>query len=204
VAEDLLRDCHAALEEALRILGQATESKVLSGSPASALIREIERTGATLVAVGSHGRRRAAEIALGGTAGELLHTAPCSVLVAKTPGGRERFPRRIVAGIDGSLESDRALDVAQELATRLGAELRTVTAVGGKDVDLAHVHLRSPLAEEIDRHPVDALVAASRRADLLVVGSRGLHGLRALGSVSERVAHQAACSTLVVRPSADA
>jgi nucleotide-binding universal stress UspA family protein len=31
------------------------------------------------------------------------------------------------------------------------------------------------------------------------VGSRGLHGLRALGSVSERVAHDASCSVLVVR-----
>ena len=38
----------------------------------------------------------------------------------------------------------------------------------------------------------------SRRV-LVVVGSRGLHGLAALGSVSERVAHSAACSTLVVR-----
>ena len=44
-----------------------------------------------------------------------------------------------------------------------------------------------------------ALVEASRDADLLVVGNRGLHGLRALGSVAERVAHQAACSVLVVR-----
>ena len=36
-------------------------------------------------------------------------------------------------------------------------------------------------------------------ADLLVLGSRGLHGLKSLGSVSERVAHQALCSTLIVR-----
>jgi nucleotide-binding universal stress UspA family protein len=35
-------------------------------------------------------------------------------------------------------------------------------------------------------------------ADILVVGSRGLHGLKSLGSISERVAHQAACSVLVV------
>lgn len=34
---------------------------------------------------------------------------------------------------------------------------------------------------------------------LIVLGSRGLHGIRALGSVSERVAHRAPCSVLVVR-----
>jgi nucleotide-binding universal stress UspA family protein len=39
----------------------------------------------------------------------------------------------------------------------------------------------------------------SADADLLVVGSRGLDGFRALGSVSERVAHEASCSVLVVR-----
>jgi nucleotide-binding universal stress UspA family protein len=49
------------------------------------------------------------------------------------------------------------------------------------------------------RPPVDALVAASAEADLLVIGSRGLHGLASLGSVSERVAHRAHCSVLVVR-----
>jgi nucleotide-binding universal stress UspA family protein len=56
------------------------------------------------------------------------------------------------------------------------------------------------LAELVDEPPVDALVAAAADADLLVVGSRGLHGLHALGSVSERVAHRAGCSALVVRP----
>jgi len=47
--------------------------------------------------------------------------------------------------------------------------------------------------------PVAALVAAAADGDLLVVGSRGLHGLKALGSVSEQVAHQAGSSVLIVR-----
>jgi nucleotide-binding universal stress UspA family protein len=34
-------------------------------------------------------------------------------------------------------------------------------------------------------------MTAVTAADLLVIGSRGLHGIAALGSVSERVAHQA-------------
>src|ERR671912_753111 len=53
------------------------------------------------------------------------------------------------------------------------------------------------------RKPVEALVDLSEEADLLVVGSRGLHGPAALGSVSERVAHRAASSVLVVRPPSD-
>jgi nucleotide-binding universal stress UspA family protein len=39
----------------------------------------------------------------------------------------------------------------------------------------------------------------SAGADPLAVGSRGLRGIRALGSVSERIAHEARCSVLVVR-----
>ena len=46
---------------------------------------------------------------------------------------------------------------------------------------------------------VDALLKVSDETDLLVVGSRGLRGLRALGSVSERIGHRASCSVLVAR-----
>ena len=48
-----------------------------------------------------------------------------------------------------------------------------------------------------DAEPADAL--AAQDCDLVVVGSRGLHGLKSLGSVSERVAHRADSSVLVVR-----
>jgi nucleotide-binding universal stress UspA family protein len=53
--------------------------------------------------------------------------------------------------------------------------------------------------EDLPDEPVQALVSATADADLMIVGSRGLHGLKALGSVSERVAHRVDCSTLVVR-----
>jgi nucleotide-binding universal stress UspA family protein len=53
--------------------------------------------------------------------------------------------------------------------------------------------------EDLPDDPVTALVAAAADADLVVVGSRSLHGLGSLGSVSERVAHQARASVLIVR-----
>ena len=50
--------------------------------------------------------------------------------------------------------------------------------------------------------PEDEIPRAAReeRVALVVVGSRGLSGVRALGSVSERVATTANCSVLVARP----
>jgi nucleotide-binding universal stress UspA family protein len=200
VADELQREAEEALEEATRILGGGAAKRFVNGYVTAALLREVERAKATLLALGSHGHHRATEILIGGPAGELLHKAPCSVLLARPVGDTDAFPRSIAVGLDGSAGADAALAAASELATRLGSRLRVVTALRGKDVDLAHVRLRAPLGEKIDEHPVEALVRASREADLLVVGSRGLHGLRALGSVSERVAHQAACSVLVVRP----
>ena len=70
---------------------------------------------------------------------------------------------------------------------------------GGHHVDLAAIREPLPEVEPYERGPVGALVDFSHEVDLLVVGSRGLRGVRALGSVSERVAHQAHCSVLVVR-----
>jgi nucleotide-binding universal stress UspA family protein len=196
----LEREAEAALEQAASILGARVEKRFVNGFAAEALRREAAGTGATLLAIGSHGHRRLAEILIGGVAGELLHSAPCSVLVARPPARPADFPRSIVVGVDGSPASDRALAVGRQLEQRFGASLRVIAATGGKNVDLAHVHLRTPFAEELPERPVEALVAASAEADLVVVGNRGLHGLRALGSVSERVAHRASCSVLVVRP----
>ena len=53
--------------------------------------------------------------------------------------------------------------------------------------------------EAAKRAAILATVDAAIEAELLVVGSRGLHGVKALGSVSERVAHEARCSVPVVR-----
>ena len=154
---------------------------------------------ATLAVVGTHGHSRLSEIMIGGVAGELLHSAPCSVCIARRPATEALFPRAIVAGCDGSAESVAAVAVARQLADRFGASLSIVTGLGGKDVD--HERARALGAITVEGHPVGALVEAGEDADIVVVGSRGLHGIKALGSVSERVAHQASCSVIVLRAS---
>jgi nucleotide-binding universal stress UspA family protein len=175
-----------------------SSSRLIAGSPTHTLLAEIDRVQATLVALGSHGSSRAAGILIGGVATTLVHEAPCSVLIARTPRSPDEFPAPIVLGLDGSTSALRALDSARELGERFGVPVRTVVATGGKPVDFEG--LRSvPNLEWDERKPVDALLEASGSAGLLVIGNRGLHGLAALGSVSERLAHRAACSVLVVR-----
>lgn len=200
--EDLQRE---AATESLRrarkdVATVSPTGKLVRGRAADALISEVEREQHTLLAVGSHGLGRLAGFVMGSTATEVIHKAPCSVLVARKRSESDGFPSKVVVGVDGSPESAAAYAAARRLSERFNAELSPVVAAGGKSVDRRLVDLIiDGRREESPDEPVAALVAAAADADLLVVGSRGLHGLKALGSVSERVAHEAHSSVLVVR-----
>jgi nucleotide-binding universal stress UspA family protein len=199
---DLQRDAATdALGRAREDIAVASPTgKIVRGHPATVLISEVERGQDTLLVVGSRGRGRLAGFVVGSTATEVIHKAPCSVLVARTGSERDEFPNRIVVGVDGSPESAAAYAVARRLSERFNAQLWPVVAHGGKAVDRRLIDLIVARGhEDSPDEPVAALVASSAGADLLVVGSRGLHGLKALGSVSERVAHQAHSSVLIVR-----
>jgi nucleotide-binding universal stress UspA family protein len=94
----------------------------------------------------------------------------------------------------------------QDAAQQLGAEAYKVVgahpaedvlreaAARVKDVDVDTI--------AVEGDPVDALVrtAVDRKADLLVVGNRGLNSLtgRLLGSVPSVVTHRAQCDVLIV------
>jgi nucleotide-binding universal stress UspA family protein len=198
-AEQLEREAAVALEAAKRIIGPRAADRLVNAAPQGALLREVSRAEGTLLALGSHDHSRWSEIFFGDVASVMLHRAPCAVLIARPPAAEALFPRAVVVGIDGSPASDDTIAAGEYLARRFGAGLRVIVATKGKPVELAHVHLRTPFVETLDERPVDALVEASRQADLVVVGSRGLHGVAALGSVSERVANKARSSVLVVR-----
>ena len=79
--------------------------------------------------------------------------------------------------------------------------MTAIAACGNTNLQAEAVRAVAVHATFDERSPVEALVerVSEANADLLVVGSRGLHGVAALGSVSERIAHRASCSVLVVR-----
>ena len=212
--EDRHRASAAAVLDAARQglpAGIVVERRTARGWAWHELLREAEAEQATLVAVGSHGRGRMIGLVLGSTATAIVHRAPCSVLVARA--ARSTFPQAVVVGVDGSEQSLAAAAVARHVAATHGATFTAVAATGGKPVDREPlVELGHRLATEASRSgdsehalrwsdepPLEALLRASTEADLLVVGSRGRHGLAALGSVGQRLAHQAGCSVLILR-----
>lgn len=192
-------------EHALEIASEEAEpihgfwTRRLVGEPVASILDEAQQRRASLLVVGSHGYRRATGVAFGLVGSRLVHDAPCSVLVAHPERSLERWPGSIVVGIDGSIVSAAAAGVARDLADRFRASLRIVACAGGR-LDLEAARAIGPDVEVLPSRPVDALHALSETADLVVVGSRGLHGIRALGSVSERVAHRSDCSVLAIRP----
>jgi nucleotide-binding universal stress UspA family protein len=136
--------------------------------------------------------------------------------------------RTIVVGIDGSASSRKALDWALGQAEATGA---TVTAVQAWQVPVNYgtVTMVMPgsvfekdaeaaLAATVDAataahpgvqvrrfaaegHPAKTLINWAKRADLLVVGSRGHGGFvgSLIGSVSQYCVQHATCPVVVVR-----
>jgi nucleotide-binding universal stress UspA family protein len=188
-AEEIRRECLHELED----IPNAT-ARVVNGRPGDALLDAVASRHADLLAIGAGGNSRALGLVFGSTATRLARESPCSVLVGRGDVDVDQFPRRIVVGVDGSPQAADAEAVGRLLAGSFDGQLRRLVATGGEPLDPLWID-----AEIDERGPVEALTDASREADLLIVGSRGLRGVKALGSVAERLAHQAACPVLIVR-----
>jgi nucleotide-binding universal stress UspA family protein len=177
-----LEQARRALRRAAEIahdLGPVPVGRVLEAADESAaLLAEAE--GFEALVVGFHGTGRFSGIVRGSTASAAVHRAPSAVLIARDPSYVPIGP--VLLADDGTEASDEAAKVCAGLAGRFGGRIEVITC--------EHPHRSLPeLAEQL-------------QAPLIVMGSRGLHGPRALASVSERVAHSAPCSVLVVRSSA--
>jgi nucleotide-binding universal stress UspA family protein len=198
-AELLAKEAEEAREGAEAIIAgrDGCSARVVRGKPVDVLRRERDELQATLIALGGRRSSRFLGIMLGDTGTELVRDAACSILLA-CPAGEEPWqPRKVVVGFDGSTYARAALRTAEELARAFSGSVEVVAATGGKPVERD-----AAWSDRVDTwesaHPVAALVERSRTVELVVVGSRGVHGVRTLGSVSERVAHQAHCTALVV------
>ena len=135
----------------------------------------------------------------------------------------------LVVGTDGSDSAAEAVGCAIELAQMFGAALHVVTVYKPRPVRASTVpeefrHQLGPggtadallddqcararaAGVEVEGHaeqgdPAEALVRVAEQAsaDLIVVGNKGMAGVRrVLGSVPNSVAHQAPCAVFIVQ-----
>jgi nucleotide-binding universal stress UspA family protein len=122
-----------ALVDQARAEGLEAVGEVCEGPPAEGIRLSVERLGADLVVLGTHGHRGIERILLGSVAERTVRTAPCNVLIARAE-GREAQPRatpgRILVASDFSEHSARAVSAAKGLAQRFHARLHLVHAFG--------------------------------------------------------------------------
>ena len=131
----------------------------------------------------------------------------------------------IVVGTDGSVTAREAVRQATRLAAGMGARIELVSAyapapdvgpegwsmspraevedalrVAAEEITAAGVEVTTYVRQG---DPAAALldVAEERRADLIVVGNKGMTGADRflLGSVPNQVTHHAPCSVLIIR-----
>jgi nucleotide-binding universal stress UspA family protein len=137
----------------------------------------------------------------------------------------------VVVGADGSATADEAFRYALDLVKLCGGTLHIVTAYKASAVSTAGLpdefidgtgtgdraaallddlasRARAVGVENVTHalrgDPAEALVsvAEDNDVDLIVVGNKGMKGVRrVLGSVPNDVAHRAPCSTLIVQTS---
>jgi nucleotide-binding universal stress UspA family protein len=202
------------LDEAVKAASEAgidAAAEILPGhDPGRVLLDEAARS--DLLVVASHGGSRAGGIALGGTASVAVHRATVPVLVARRPPQGVAFPERILVATDGSPDAERAVELAARIGDRNGARVYLLSVDPARHGDPKRIAVHTaqliaalgvePTTLRLSGHAAERILetAAAESVSLVALGSRGLAGVRALGSVSERVAHRARCSLLVARP----
>ena len=215
VARSLLRDVkrqHPGVERMELVARQ--------GDPVEALIGVAKDRDADLVVVGNRGLT--GKRVLGGIPDRVSHQCPTSVLIADTnwaailPAGEDpharRAPAKVLIATDGSPTANAATRAGFGLASALDAET-LLLFVGERGhgervlekatLDLAKDTPVRTLVEGGDPPSRILEVAEQENADLIVVGNKGMRGLRRmfLGGVPNHVTHHAPCSVLVVKTS---
>lgn len=194
-----------ALQASVDLPLEQVSSVTRPGHPVHVLVEIAEELDAGLIVVGRGGH------APTHTPMRLAHTSPCDLLlVADYPHKLDRLYGRIAVGTDGSATADRAARRAFDVARSHDATVdlvfvghpatgelisRDTISVFGEGVE-TNVHLlKGDPAARITE------IASLEQADLIVVGNKGLTGLkgRFLGSVPQGVLEEANRDLLVCR-----
>ena len=147
----------------------------LAGTPHWELLREAEEWGADLVVVGSQGRSALGRLLLGSVSKKVAEESTRSVRIARLATVKaEHEPPRIMIGVDGSAEAERAVRAVGERVWPDGTHVLIVTVDDGTSPKRTNGPLASAAAL-IDGRDVETAATAHAMAEW------GVGELRAIG-----------------------
>ncbi|WP_284981689.1 universal stress protein [Arthrobacter sp. efr-133-TYG-118] len=210
-AKDLLNSESARISAQIPALDVVT---TLSAGEPSESMRRLSADAEMLV-VGTDRRPDNHGEGFGSVSFQIAIISHCAVAIVPAPSRLESSG--VVVGVDGSRDSELAVEYAADEALRMGQELVILHAGSGHDSapsgrpvllseSVQGLRARHPglVVREIldlERAPAEALLDASTRARLLVIGCKGRGGARVLvGSVAQHVLLNVHCPTLITRP----
>lgn len=207
------RLARAAEEAASRQPGLSVSVATAGGPPPDVLLDAA--ASAELLVVGADDQSPFAEAVIGSVPGALLTTSPCPLAVVPRTEQTVDRDAPVLVALDESGTSPAALAYGFAAADRARRPLRVLRCLPNRRDDAAHTETRRTLLSFGALHPYvevteetapgdprNVLVAHSRRAALVVLGSRG-HGRLAstlFGSVSRDLIRRSGCPVVVIRP----
>lgn len=231
--EELRQGMVAAGERLLEQTGTLVPSTVPSikrvcriGNPAPVVLETTRSSRADLVAVGSRGRGRLAELVVGSVSHRVVLHASCSALLVRDDPGSIR---RVLLAVEGYEDSLRLRTWLSTHRFNQPVELSLLSVVPTVPIgDWAIESRYDKWTAEMEQHarelvdetaaalrtihptvtpqiehgdPAHCITQAARHADLVMVGSHGWKGFEhfLLGSVSHAVLHKVTCPVLVIR-----
>jgi nucleotide-binding universal stress UspA family protein len=183
------------------------------GPPTTAILQAAAQH--DLLALGAPAMSWVGAMIVGGVAFETLASFTTPLLLARPAPKGVAFAHRILVASDGDGRdgSDRLVELAGRLAREREASVVLLHAAGAESQARPHrIQAQAHMLESVLPGRCEVVVEAGRARDavvdtatsaevsLIVMGSRRPGGLRALGSVSRRVVHDAPCSVLLVPP----
>ncbi len=206
--ERVLRSAKRIADEA----GVPSTSVIDPGSPPADVILE-HASDHDLFVIGAPATSWLGGMLIGGVATIALGKFTTPMLVVRRSFSGSLRGRQILVASEGDEDSDRIVEIAGMLARSHGARVTLVNAPGAESKMSPHaiqaqvraLQLMLPNSGEPCIEPGKAwevIVDAAKHSEaaLVVIGSRRLSGLRAFGSVSRHVVHDAPCSVLVIPP----
>ena len=101
------------------------------GDPADEILRIAAENGADIIIMSSHGQGAVGRFVSGSVADQIVRTAPLPVMIIGPDGdlSPKQTIRRVILPMDGSEMSQRAIPIAEELASQAGADVYVVSVI---------------------------------------------------------------------------